>query len=221
MSVPKNVRSLARLAALCLVASAAAAPAHALEGDATANSRKPVVGILNPNAGVVMLPFRVQVRVFSPKSLADVAQPITAVELEYQGGQPTVPLTRSTKYAGDTTNGIWEVVLDSSKLTAGNSYTLRVSATNGSGAGGSGTVWSGSVVVTVNGGRGDGNLLVRDNGSQLCSDCHAHETHSSEATGPKYGSWYTGCRTCHQPHDTTNASLIATQITPPAITSAS
>ncbi len=72
--------------------------------------------------------------------------------------------------------------------------------------------------LTVSVGRGgDGMLLVRDNSSQLCTDCHALQSHSSETTRSQYGSWSTTCRDCHTPHGTTNLYLVGTKIVPPAV----
>jgi len=218
MNAPQNVRSLARFVALGLLASVAVAAVAQTEGDRTANSRKPVVGIVNPGPGPVTQPFRVQVRVFSPKLTDETtAQPIGAngVVLNYDGATTgSVTLARMPNYTGSNPeSGVWGAVINN--LVVGEVYILTASATNGSG-----TVQSGPIVVTV-ATKGDGNLLVRDNSDQLCSDCHLHKPHSSEATSPvHYGSWYTGCRTCHQPHSTTNASLVAKVIQPPDVNGA-
>ncbi|MGB8933187.1 MAG: cytochrome c3 family protein, partial [Anaeromyxobacteraceae bacterium] len=212
MNALEVVRSLTRLTLVGVVASCATLASAQTEGDATLNSRKPTVGIVNPWNGPVSLPFRVQARVFSPKTVAGATQDVGAVTLQYQG--PTsgsVTLAQATNYGTATDSGIWQATVQSPTLVAG-AYTLRASATNASG-----TVLSGPISITVNSISGDGNLLVRDNSQQLCSDCHVHQTHSSEAAGPKYGSWSAGCRTCHQPHDTVNASLIANAIQPPAV----
>ena len=185
------------------------------EGHSTVGSVWPMVGILNPLGGVVTPPFRVQARVFSPGS-----QAISTVSLELDDGvnPPTMqPLYVNTSYGSTATSGVYEV----GPFVSGNSpglnpatgkYTIRVQATNALG-----NVWSAPVGLVVTGGTGDGNLLVRDNSSQLCSDCHAVKTHSSEELGNDFGSWYVGCRGCHTPHGTTNASLISTEIQPPAV----
>jgi predicted CxxxxCH...CXXCH cytochrome family protein len=213
-----KVRSVARLALVGLVAMAAGST-MAAEGNTTPNSRVPVAGIVNPAPGVVTRPFRVQVRVFSPKALDNVtAQPILATSRLYFTGPVSgnVQLIQNTKYntVPSTETGIWEASLTAAQLTAVGTYTLYATINNATGS-----VNTGNVVVTVKATAGDGNLLVRDNSSQLCSDCHEHKTHSSETMGAeKYGSWFTGCRTCHQPHGTTNASLIANSITPPSLT---
>ncbi|MBI5657327.1 MAG: CxxxxCH/CxxCH domain-containing protein, partial [Geobacter sp.] len=63
---------------------------------------------------------------------------------------------------------------------------------------------------------GDGNLLVRDNSSQLCADCHALRTHSSQYSSAAYGNRTVNCRDCHTPHETRNIYLIREQIPTPA-----
>jgi predicted CxxxxCH...CXXCH cytochrome family protein len=187
-----------------------------IEGDPLANSLKPMVGLLNPIAGVVTSPFKVQVRVFSPKNGATVQPIVGAPTLAWRrsdGTTGSVNLAQNPAYGSATDSGVFEPSAAGTglALTAG-AYTIQASATNASG-----TVQSGVVAITVTAGRGDGNLLVRDNSSQLCNDCHAIPTHSSESTTNGYGSWFTGCRSCHQPHGTTNASLVGTDITPPAV----
>jgi predicted CxxxxCH...CXXCH cytochrome family protein len=63
--------------------------------------------------------------------------------------------------------------------------------------------------------RGSGLLLRRTHGAQLCIDCHNLPTHSSQATGAKYGNWAVDCVTCHTPHRTTNIYLIDDTIETP------
>ncbi|MDH4101044.1 MAG: hypothetical protein OEV28_10800, partial [Nitrospirota bacterium] len=63
---------------------------------------------------------------------------------------------------------------------------------------------------------GDGKLLVRENTSQLCFDCHGGiQTHSSQNLSPKYGNWAIDCRVCHTPHNTANIFLIRPVIKTP------
>lgn len=192
-------------------------PGGRTEGDATPGSARPVVALVNPGQGTVSLPLRVQVRVFSPRDAGGARQPVGEVILECDdgAGRSTVPLVQNPGYGSATDSGIWETTLDPTRLTPGTRYTLRASATNGSSP--PLAVWSSPVGIRVGVGKGDGNLLVRDNSEQLCSDCHALPPHSSESLGSRYGSWYSGCRTCHDPHGTTNASLVSTRITPPAV----
>jgi predicted CxxxxCH...CXXCH cytochrome family protein len=204
-------------------------PGGSGEGDLTANSTKPVVGILNPVSGPVTRPFKVQIRVFSPGNVA-----ISEVRLYGNNGAGDVLLgtstgtspaiTRNASYdAGTATpsSGIYELTADTTRLSATGTWTLRAWAANGgTGLATSAGTYSGGVGVIVGSDLGDGRLLVRDNSSQLCSDCHAAKTHSSETTGNGLGAWYVGCRGCHAPHGTTNAKLIAKEITPPAVNGA-
>jgi Fibronectin type III domain/NapC/NirT cytochrome c family, N-terminal region len=195
--------------------------AGATEGDPAANSTGPVLRIVNPaDGGVVTLSpaapaaapnnaFRVQVYVYNPGGLAA----LTAVSLSTDNGATwPLALTRNANYfAGDLNRGMYE--LNVSTLSPG-MYTLRAQAINAVPK----TVLSGPAVITVNSPRrGDGNLLRRDNSSQLCIDCHAIATHSSETTSSKYGSWMTTCLDCHTAHSTTNIYLVQRNITPPAV----
>ncbi len=202
------------------------------EGSATASTLLPVVGIINPKNPATVTSsgagFRVQVRAFSRMN-AGVAQPFAAGAVRLKAATPAQPfvatcdaanypiaLALNANYPNSTVaatdnHGVYEATVTVAK----GAYTLRACATNASG-----TVLSGPVGITVNDGsagspRGDGNLLVRDNGAQLCNDCHAIATHASETVGNKYGSWYAACRDCHTPHSTTNVELIRKQITPP------
>ena len=194
------------------IASASAGPyvpsSFIGDGDPTPDSVRPVVSIINPmNGAVLSQPTRVQVRVFSPN-----AQPLSAVNLLVDGAAPgaTVTAVGQQAYPGSTTGvvGVWAFTLGSVPVGP---RTLRATATNAAGI-----VYSGTISVTIAAAKGDGNLLVRDNSSQLCSDCHPGTmSHSSENTGSKLGSWATTCRDCHTPHRTTNIALIKQQIKPP------
>lgn len=181
------------------------------EGDPTPNSTRPMVAIVNPsnNAAVSCdgpagtTGFRVQAQGYS-------AAAMTSVTLSTDNGTSfPITLVKNANYGGTANDGIWEAAV---KLNPG-SYVLVARATNASGS-----VDSSRLQLTVNAmGVGDGNLLVRDNSSQLCVDCHALKNHSSESTSTQYGSWATTCRDCHAPHGTTNIFLVRNQITPPAV----
>jgi hypothetical protein len=191
------------------------------------NAGAPMVSIVNPGDGKVVSPtsgnqFRVQIRVFSPSAQGGIPS-LTAnsVSLSTDNGAtwPTCPGsafcgTQIANYNSGTptvTGTIFEVTVTG--LAAG-SYTLRARASNAAVA----NVLSEPLSIVVGAsGRGDGNLLVRDNSSQLCTDCHAMQTHSSEAVGTKYGSWAATCRDCHAPHGTRNILLVQENITPPSV----
>jgi hypothetical protein len=180
------------------------------EGDTTPNSTAPTVLIVNPTNGATVSvsqagAIRVQVHVYNPGGLSGLT-----TQLSLNGGSSyTQTLTQNANYSVGTNAGIYDALLT---LTPG-AYSLRARATNADAQ----SVASGAVLITANPyGKGDGNLLVRDNSDQLCLDCHAIATHSSQASG-KYGSWAVGCRSCHTPHGTTNIFLLRTSITPPAV----
>jgi hypothetical protein len=196
-----------------------ALPAEALSGSTSAQAS--AVSIANPSNGAVVSVapapsnrYRVQIRVFDPGGIASV----TAVSLSINGAAAP-PAVRKTAYdtgSPKVTASVFEVLV---APPAAGSYTLVASATNTVPL----TVRSEPVAIVVavapSGmvGPGDGNLLVRDNSSQLCSDCHALRSHGSEATGTKYGSWATTCRDCHAPHRTRNINLVSESILPPSI----
>ncbi len=63
---------------------------------------------------------------------------------------------------------------------------------------------------------GGGTLLRRSFGMRLCQDCHNLATHSSQATGARYGNWAAGCLDCHTPHRTRNVHLVRETIRTPS-----
>jgi hypothetical protein len=162
-------------------------PGGSNEGDTTPGSIKPVVAVINPMKGGVLTKnaagFKVQVRAFSPKN-AGATQPLTSVRLKAATGAATftntacdaanypIALSQNTRYPNAVDSAIYEVatLTDITGLAAG-AYVFRACAQNASGI-----VISSAVPVQINAGtagaRGDGNLLVRDNSAQLCSDCH-------------------------------------------------
>jgi predicted CxxxxCH...CXXCH cytochrome family protein len=176
----------------------------------------PMVSIINPRTNnVVRGPFRVQIRVFNPDTQGGIAG-VTAGSLAYSiDDGATWSSAGLTALAGyDKLTGVvltgrtYEVQLSPSV----GAHALRARVSNALAS----NVLSNTVEVTVSAAFGDGNLLVRDNSSQLCGDCHGGlMTHSTEATGTKYGAWSTNCRDCHTAHSTTNLSLINQQIKPP------
>jgi hypothetical protein len=173
------------------------------------NPAAPMVSIVNPMGGPVSGAFKVQIRVHNPT--AGIAG-IGSVALSTDNGASwPFAAARNARYDGKNAT-TFEVIV--SGLVPG-PYTLRARAINAVPM----TSVSGAVLVTVlPARRGDGNLLVRDNSSQLCADCHALKTHSSESTSNTYGAWATACRDCHRPHRTRNVGLLSETITPPAVT---
>ena len=179
----------------------------------------PMVSIINPSSGAVVSPnnqYKVQIRIFNPAAQSGIAG-ITAnsVQLSTDNGATwTLTGARNTRYDSGTptvTGTVYEVLVTGQ---ASGSYTLRARASNASVA----NVLSEPVQISVAAAnKGDGNLLVRDNSAQLCTDCHALQTHSSESVGTKYGSWAVTCRDCHSPHGTRNIMLVRENITPPSV----
>ncbi len=198
------MRRIARLAVLVIVLMAARARAQPA-GDPTPGTLAPLVVILNPMDGAVVAErIRLQARVHHPLGL----DAVTAVTLSVSGaGGSTVALARNARYTLGDQRAIYEALLT---LEPG-SHALVATATDAAGR----STRSAAVTVQAHVFRGDGNLLVTDDSSQLCTACHADAVHGSEATGRAHGAWSTTCRDCHAPHDTVNASLIRETIEPP------
>ena len=148
----------------------------ALEGSAAAGTTRPVVALVTPGNGASLscgsapsdAGCRVQVRVTSGTAL-------DSVRLSTDGAA-TWPLALAFKaaYGGTPNSGIYEGVL---RIAPG-AYALRAEATNAAGQ-----VLSAPAIVVVNDpGAGDGNLLRRDNASELCTGCHALREHGSDTT---------------------------------------
>ena len=189
-----------------------AAPATVDEGSTT-NTTAPLVSIVNPEKGeLVSGAFLVQIYVFSPGGAA-----VSALGLTTDGTTPACATNDATitkdahAYAAAGTAMYGKLV---SGLSVG-THVLKACARNAGG-----TLVSAPVTVSVRAaGAGDGNMLVRDDSSQLCTDCHDRSRivpHSSEASS-KYGTWSTTCRDCHTPHGTRNLYLVKEQIVPPAV----
>ncbi|MHB0972197.1 MAG: fibronectin type III domain-containing protein [Thermoanaerobaculia bacterium] len=119
----------------------------------------------------------------------------------------------NTNYSCGTGCAVYEFDVATSALANGPHY-LTVQATDAAG-----NVAHSSIPVIVNTSgttpKGAGNLLRRTFGSQICIDCHALATHSSQMTSTTYGNWSVPCVTCHTPHDTTNVELIRTSLVTP------
>ncbi|HZZ83460.1 MAG TPA: type IV pilin protein [Anaeromyxobacteraceae bacterium] len=216
------------------------AGATAQEGNVAGGA--PLVILLNPGDGQTVSQsggFRVQVQVFHPPSApggTDGVSKITSLTMSVDGAAAQSILTAAAAYKINgvtyTPNGgqtsfdslvgpnarIYQLTL--STLSAG-THTLQATAGDGTYTSKSRQVVVNVVATTVS---GDGNLLVRDNASQACTDCHAVKTHSSQETMPttttvqKYGAWGMNCRDCHTPHRTPNIYIIKPNINPPNLT---
>jgi hypothetical protein len=179
-------------------------------GDPAPDTLAPLVVIVNPMHGAVVSPhIRVQARVQHPSGLGAIA----SISVSLTGATTsTVALSANGSYSAGADTGVYEATVD---LVPG-STTLVATAQDDAGR----STTSASVTVTANAGLGDGNLLVRDNSSQLCSACHAFPDHGSERSGRSYGAWTTTCRDCHAPHRTRNTTLVRESIRPPWVTGA-
>ncbi len=186
-------------------------------GSDVASTPAPVVAIVNPGHGSrVGGSFRVQVQVFDRPGAG-----IAALNLSTDGGQADCAADSLNGFSQTShafrapvppATGVTRMYEKQVTLATDRTYFLRACARNASG-----TIQSELVRVTYKVAHsGDGNLLVRDDSAQLCSDCHNLPSHSSETTSAKYGSWSTTCSDCHQPHGTRNLGLLKQQITPPA-----
>ncbi|WP_248357101.1 hypothetical protein [Anaeromyxobacter oryzae] len=177
-------------------------------GDPTPGTLAPLVVIVNPmDGGVVGQRIRVEARVQHPLGLGAIA----SVRLSIAGASTSsIALVQNARYAGAGGSAIYEATV---ALLPGTS-TLVATATDTEGR----ATTSAVVSVVANAGMGDGNLLVRDNSSQLCTACHVLSDHGSETLGRAYGAWTTTCRDCHAPHGTRNVELIRETIKPPFVT---
>lgn len=135
------------------------------------------------------------------------------VQWSVDGGALSTAVTTNTNYVCGTGCSIREFDFNTSALANGAHY-LTVQATD---AAGNVAQTTQGVVVNNSGGnaRGGGTNLRRTHGSQLCIDCHALATHSSQMTSTKYGNWAVDCLTCHTPHKTRNIGLIRESVETP------
>ena len=124
-----------------------------------------------------------------------------------------VAATLNSNYICGTNCNVYEFDLVTTALSQGSHYfTIRATDTQGNVA----RLTQGFQVNNLGSkAAGDGYLLRRTRGSQLCIDCHNLATHSSQTTSADYGNWAIGCTVCHTPHRTTNISLIRQQIETP------
>lgn len=175
------------------------------------NGAPPMLLFLSPSRNAVVggaETFKVQVH--APNG-------ITAGNLLYSvnGGATTAMNAGNlnANYTCGTSCAVYQFPVVTTSLTNGPNY-ATVRATDGAGI-----VAQQSQPFVVNNASGAaagaGTLLRRTSGSQLCIDCHALSTHSSQATSFKYGNWAMECSSCHTPHATTNIYLIRPSIVTP------
>jgi hypothetical protein len=197
------VTRFARLCVLACVLPRAALAQRA--GDPSPGSLAPVVAIVNPMDGAVTgRRVRVQARVQHPAGLSAISQVTLAIA---GAGSTGVAMSQNTRYLSAPETGLYEAII---ALPPG-SATLVATATDTSAR----STSSAPIAVTASADRGDGNLLVRDDSSQLCTACHAVSDHGSETAGRAYGAWTTTCRDCHTAHGTRNTHLVREIIKPP------
>lgn len=170
----------------------------------------PMVLFLAPARNAVMGGTdRVKVQVWDSGGLA-VTNP---VQWSADGGALSTAVTINANYGCGTACAVYEFDFNTSALANGGHY-LTVQATD---AAGNVAQTTQAVVVNNSGGiaRGGGTNLRRTHGSELCIDCHALATHSSQMTSAKYGNWAVDCLTCHTPHKTRNIALIRESVETP------
>jgi predicted CxxxxCH...CXXCH cytochrome family protein len=174
----------------------------------------PTVSIINPrDGGVVSGTFRLQVQIYWG------ANALSSAGYSTDGGSTwtnfDLVINKNNNYNPGTNSAIYEVNL---ALATTGAYTLKARGINATGTGTSRSIQltlrpDKSVSATLS---GDGTLLARDNSSQLCLDCHALQTHSSQYSTTGYGNWAVNCYDCHTAHETHNIYLVREQIPTPA-----
>ncbi len=131
-------------------------------------------------------------------------------------GNPYAAAAVNPNYTCGAGCSVYEYTLDTTALTnEGHYFTVRATDTAAPTA--NVTLVSQPINVYNAGVKagGDGFLLRRTRGAQLCLDCHDVQGHSSQTTSPKYGAWGVDCMTCHTPHLTENVYLIRESIRSP------
>lgn len=170
----------------------------------------PTVLVLTPvRDAVVSGTDRFKVQVFDEGGLAATDPVAWAVD----GGALSTAVTVNPNYDCGTGCSIYELDLDTTLLANGGHY-LTVEVTD---AAGNIARMERAFRVFNQGTRagGGGFLLRRTRGSQLCIDCHALPTHSSQQTSTKYGNWALDCLSCHTPHNTRNVFLVRESLPTP------
>ncbi|QQR75565.1 MAG: hypothetical protein IPJ17_08335 [Holophagales bacterium] len=184
----------------------------------TGNGAAPMILPLAPSTGAVVGGVeRFRVQVYDPDGVT-VANVLWGLD---GGTLANTGVLQNTSYAcdleGQTACKVFEFDVITSALANGEHY-VTVQATDSAPAPSAVGRRSWGFVVNNSGtaAAGNGLLLRRTHGSQLCLDCHAMATHSSQATSFNYGSWSEECLTCHTPHQTANLYLVRETIQTPA-----
>ncbi len=184
----------------------------------TGNGAAPMILPLAPSTGAVVGGVeRFRVQVYDPDGVT-VANVLWGLD---GGTLANTGVLQNLSYAcdleGQTACKVFEFDVITSALANGEHY-VTVQATDSAPAPAAVGRRSWGFVVNNSGtaAAGNGLLLRRTHGSQLCLDCHAMATHSSQATSFNYGSWSEECLTCHTPHQTANLYLVRETIQTPA-----
>jgi len=184
----------------------------------------PVVSILAPLngarvAGNATYPFKIQASVWEPEDANPLAD--ASVQVSIDGGAWT-NMTRNANY-DDASNRVYIYEYNWVPANVG-VHRIAVRATDSGGNIGYAQpnvyVYVNDISASVNAAgnvfKGEGNLLVRTNSAQICSDCHNLPSHGSQGMNrTNYGSWQLNCRDCHSPHVGGNIYLINSSINTP------
>ncbi|HEY4716356.1 MAG TPA: hypothetical protein VII00_04555 [bacterium] len=184
----------------------------------------PVVSIVAPPSGTrvagnATYPYKIQASVWEPEDANPLAD--TVVQVSIDGGAWT-NMARNANY-DDAGNRYYIYEYNWAPGNIG-VHVISVRATDSGSNIGYATpnvwVYGGDIAASVDTAgevfKGEGNLLVRTNSSQICNDCHNLPNHGSggmESTS--YGSWQLDCRDCHSPHAGGNIYLVNSSINTP------
>lgn len=175
-----------------------------------ADDAAPTLVFLSPAAGATVGGGeRFKIQVWDADGLA-ASNPVA---WSMDGGAQSTAVSVNANYDCGTGCSVYEFDVDTTGFVNGPHF-LTVTATD---AAGNVAVKSQAINISNSGTvpTGDGYLLRRTHSSQLCLDCHALSTHSSQHTSDKYGSVSFECLSCHQPHLTRNIFLVRETISTP------
>lgn len=172
------------------------------------DSAPPMILFLAPARGAVLKGTeRAKIQVWDAGGLAATNPVLGAID----GGAMSLVASPNANYSCGAGCTVYELAFNTSALANGD-HALAIQATDAAG-----NIARADMPFITNGGRGSGTLLRRTHSSQLCIDCHALASHSSQTTrSTKYGNWAVDCLTCHTPHQTPNVKLIRPAIFTPS-----